>query len=221
MPAAQVDDMCMAEAEIQEIQEVTCQDTTEASGSPSEVSTDLISLAALSPALQLGLKLKRDPYGRDAPRKNTKSEWSPEPLAKYLKGVASQIDANIQNHRLPTAEKLDTFVNRLVLHTHRQLRHAPKKVRHTLNALCARRFQRFWNFSRNEKVRTTTPEELTSTLLGLVEAILSEFATYCSSSADKSHDAAQWLRSKQWPQSSGHYSGSQWGSGASLCLKWM
>lgn len=164
-----------------EMQDAQCygmgDSTTVSSGSPSDVSAqaELTILTAVGPAVQLGLKLKRDPYGRDGPRKcQAKNEWSPEPLAKYLKGVVSQIDTNIQLNRLPTAEKLDAFVNRLVANTHRQLRHAPKKVRHTLNDLCARRFHRFWNFARNEKVRTTTPEELTSALLCIVEALQSE-----------------------------------------------
>jgi len=127
------------------------------------------------PAVQLGLKLARDPYGRDAPRRGeAKSVWSPEPLAKYLTGVASKIYANIQNQKLPSAEKLDAFINRLVSNTHRQLRHAPKKVRDSLKELCARFFSRFWNFVRNEKLRNTTPEELSTALLDIVEALRSE-----------------------------------------------
>jgi len=186
VPVAEVDGMSMPE-----IQMVTTYAGSQTdAGSQSEASVDVTSLAAIGPVAQLGLKLKRDPYGRDAPRNcEAKKEWSPEPLAKYLKGVVGQIDTNIQNHRLPTAEKLDAFVNRLVANTHRQLRHAPKKVRHSLNGLCARRFHRYWNFARNEKVRNTTPEELTSTLLCIVEALLSETVT-------RSTNQCQWVQPK-------------------------
>jgi len=174
VPTAEVDDICM-----EDIQDVGCCGGSTTDGgshsAASEVDADMPILTAVGPAVQLGLKLKPDPIGRDAPqRAEANSEWYPEKLAKYLKGVAYQIDTNIQNHRLPSAEKLDAFVNRLVANTHRQLRHAPKKVRHSLNGLCARRFHRFWNFARNEKVRSTTPEELTSTLLCIVEALYSE-----------------------------------------------
>jgi len=123
-----------------------------------------------------GMPLKRDPYGRDGPRRSeVKSEWTVEPLAKYLKGVASQIDANLQKHGVPTAEKLDAFVHRLVANTHRQTRHAPKKVRHTLQGLFSKRLMKFWNFVRNEKIRTTTPDELKVALLTLIEGLNSEF----------------------------------------------
>jgi len=99
-----------------------------------------------------------------------------EPLAKYLKGVALQIDANLRDERLPTVERLDTFVSKLVSNAHRQLKHAPRKARHTLQAMFSRRFQKFWNFTRNEKVRTTTPEELKWALISLIEHLISEFA---------------------------------------------
>merc|ERR1719369_147206 len=79
---------------------------------------------------------RQDPYGRDGPRhKDARGEWTVEPLAKYLKGVAAQIDLNLQKHGMPAAEKFDAFVSRLVAHAQRQTRHAPKKVRHTLQGL--------------------------------------------------------------------------------------
>jgi hypothetical protein len=149
-------------------------------GSPLEAcaqkaGTDSAPPSSTDPVAHIGVALTQDPYGRDAPRRSlVKAAWSPESLAKYLKGVASQIDSNIQNERLPTAEKLDAFIKRLVSNTHRQLRHAPKKARRSMNELCARVFYRFWNFSRNEKVGNTSPEELTSVLLCIVEALLSE-----------------------------------------------
>lgn len=126
------------------------------------------------------ISFKWDPYGRDVPRRNcevtcTKSEWSVEPLAKYLKRVVQQIDANIETHKLPTADKLDAFVSRLVGNTHRLLKHAPKKMRQTLHGMLTRRFQRFWNYSRNQKVCSTNPEELKSMLTCLIEALVSEF----------------------------------------------
>jgi len=124
-----------------------------------------------------GMPLKRDPYGRDAPRRcEVKAAWSAEPLTKYLKSVVTQITTNLQDKRLPTAEKLETFITRLVANTQRQLKHAPRKVRHALQATFTRLFQKYWNFARNEKVRATTPEELKCTLVSLVEA-LTEFAS--------------------------------------------
>jgi len=124
------------------------------------------------------ISFKWDPYGRDVRRRScdTKTEWSVEPLVKYLKRVAEQIDGNIETHRLPTAEKLDAFAARLIANTHRLLKHAPKKMRQTLLGMLSRRFQRFWNFARNEKVRSTNPEELKSMLTGLIEALVSEFS---------------------------------------------
>jgi len=122
------------------------------------------------------ISFKWDPYGRDVPRfHEQKQEWSVGPLAKYLKRVVQQIDSNIENKRQPTADKLDAFVARLMGNLHRQLKHAPKKHRHTLQGMISKRFQRVWNFGRNEKVRNTTPEELKSIILNLVDNLLSEF----------------------------------------------
>lgn len=98
-----------------------------------------------------------------------------ESVAKYLKGVASQIDANLQKHGVPTAAKLDAFVSRLVANTHRQTKHAPKKVRHTLQGLFSKSLHHFWNFVRNEKIRSTTPEELKVALVCLIDSLNSEF----------------------------------------------
>jgi len=123
-----------------------------------------------------GVSLKWDPFGRDNPRRSqVRNEWSAEPLAKYLKGVVSQIDANLQNHCVPTPEKLDAFVSRLVANAQRQTKHAPKKERHMLQALFAKHFIKFWNFVRNEKVRSTSPEELRTVLLGLIEGLTTDF----------------------------------------------
>jgi len=123
-----------------------------------------------------GMPLKWDPYGRDGPRRSeVKTEWSADPLAKYLRGVVSQIDANLTNHCVPSNDKLDAFVSRLVANTHRQMKHAPKRAKHTLQGMFSRRFLRFWNFVRNEKVRTTTPEELKGALVSLIEGLTTEF----------------------------------------------
>jgi hypothetical protein len=120
---------------------------------------------------------KWDPYGRDVPKQTceVKVEWSVEPLVKYLKKTAMQIEANIETHRLPTAEKLNAFITRLIANTQRLLKHAPKDLRSRLQLMLSRRFQRFWNFSRNEKVRSTNPEELKSVMTSLIEMLMLEF----------------------------------------------
>lgn len=133
-----------------------------------------------SGAPRIGMPLKRDPYGRDGSssmrRLETESGWSVKPLAEYLKGVAMQIDTNLRDECLPSAERLETFVSRLVAHTKKQLRHAPKKDRNTLQALFTSRFQKFWDFTQNQKVRSTSPEELKWALVTLVENLFAEFA---------------------------------------------
>lgn len=124
-----------------------------------------------------GMPLTNDPLGRDGSRRpGARDVWSVEPLAKYLKGVAMQIDANLRNERLPTSERLDSYVSKLVSNSRRKLQHAPRKVRHVLQTMFSRRFQKFWNFTRNEKVRSTTPEELKWVLITLVEQLVSDFA---------------------------------------------
>jgi hypothetical protein len=136
------------------------------------------SLAA--PDAQLGLTFKLDPLGRDAPRADiskSKNTWSVEPLAKYLKSVTQIVESNINKKRLPTEEKLDAFVAKLVTEVHRQVRHAPKKVRPNLTRLCACRFDRFHDFKSNQRVVTPSPEELKIALTTLVEALLAEFMT--------------------------------------------
>lgn len=125
----------------------------------------------------VGVAIKWDPCGRDGPRRcepKVSKEWSAESLAKYIKSVAAQIEANVQNSCLPTVEKLDAFVFRLVANTHRLMRHAPKKARHTLQSLFSLRFQRFWNFMHNEKVSATTPEELIAGLTSVIEGLVSD-----------------------------------------------
>lgn len=124
-----------------------------------------------------GKPSKKDPFGRDNPdrRQAGPGEWSAEPLAKFLQGIVSQIDTNLQNHSVPTSEKLDTFVSRLIANAHRQMKHAPKKIRKLLQEAFARRFQKVWNFVRNEKVRSISPEELRAALISLIETLTSEF----------------------------------------------
>jgi len=140
---------------------------------------------------RLGMPLTRDPFGRDADSGGSSSSkrskfscrtgvssagWSVEPLAKYLKGVAERIDTNLREECVPSAERLEVFVSRLVSHTQKQLKNAPRKDRHTLEKLFSNRFQTFWDVTRNQKVRATTPEELKWALVSLVENLFSEFA---------------------------------------------
>jgi len=136
---------------------------------------DAVPVPTLTVDTRPGIPLKWDPYGRDGPRRcEVKCEWSVEPLAKYLKGVASKIDTNVQNHCIPTNEKLDSFVSRLVANTHRQIKHAPKKLRHSLQSMFSTRFRKFWDFVRNEKVKTATPEELKGALISVIEALTAD-----------------------------------------------
>lgn len=129
------------------------------------------------PRAQPGALMQADPFGRDVPRPRhgqLKADWSVEPLIKYIKKVLKTIDANLRDKRLPTTEKLDAFVSRLVRQTSRIVERAPKKVRSHLRAVISRSFNRFWNFVRNEKVRVPTPEELHRALSQLV-GVLAEF----------------------------------------------
>mmetsp|Transcript_54228 Transcript_54228/g.100225 ORF Transcript_54228/g.100225 Transcript_54228/m.100225 type:complete len:357 (-) Transcript_54228:177-1247(-) len=122
------------------------------------------------------IKFKWDPYGRDLRRTEPKIDaWSIQPLAKYLEGVRSQIDSNLQNGIIPSADKLDKFVERLIRNIHGQLRSAPKKSPKSkaLQGLFAHHFP-FWNFKGNKKVRTPLPEELKGALTGLIDALLSD-----------------------------------------------
>mmetsp|Transcript_3053 Transcript_3053/g.7820 ORF Transcript_3053/g.7820 Transcript_3053/m.7820 type:complete len:349 (+) Transcript_3053:145-1191(+) len=122
------------------------------------------------------IKFKWDPYGRDLRRTEPKIDaWSITPLAKYLEGVRSQIDSNLQNGIIPSADKLDKFVERLIRNIHGQMRSAPKKSLKSkaLQGLFAHHFP-FWNFTGNKKVRTPSPEELKGALTGLIDALLSD-----------------------------------------------
>lgn len=121
---------------------------------------------------QPGALMKADPFGRDVPRHGqVKADWSVEPLIKYLKKVLKTVDTNLRDKRLPTTEKLDAFVSRLVRQTSRIVERAPKKVRSNLRAVISRSFNRFWNFVRNEKVRVPTPEELHRALSQLIDSL--------------------------------------------------
>lgn len=148
------------------------------------------------------ISFKWDPYGRDMPRRNceVKSEWSVEPLAKHLKKVVSQIESNIETDRIPSAEKLDAFVQRLVANTQRLLKHAPRKMRTTLQSLFTCRFKRFWNFARNEKVRSTTPEELKGMLTALIDTLVSEFGVRSDAVQELSRLHAQHHHRNHRPQ---------------------
>eukprot|EP00929_Paragymnodinium_shiwhaense_P098604 TRINITY_DN60089_c1_g1_i1.p2 TRINITY_DN60089_c1_g1~~TRINITY_DN60089_c1_g1_i1.p2 ORF type:complete len:449 (-),score=93.94 TRINITY_DN60089_c1_g1_i1:169-1515(-) len=120
-----------------------------------------------------------DPCGRDGPRRSTRpkdSEWSAEPLAKYIKSVAAQIEANLQNHFPISTENFDKYVFRVVANTHRQMRHAPRKAKHSLEGLFSKRLEKFWHFMHNKKLKATTPEELRLALCSIVEALVTEFS---------------------------------------------
>merc|ERR1712228_12873 len=94
-----------------------------------------------------------------------------EPVVAYITSVVSQIDSNLQSNCLPTDDKLDAFVSRLVTRLRQQLKHAPKKVFRSLEGLFNRKFKEFWNFQGNRKTRRTTPEELRVTLVVLAEIL--------------------------------------------------
>lgn len=116
-----------------------------------------------------GTLLKWDPYGRDGPRKyEPPKEWSVEPLAKYIRGVVRQIESNMQNHGVPTAEMMEKFVTRLMVATQRQVKRAPKGKRKALQVLMQRRL-------RQGQPWATNPEELKVTLSYLIEDLYREF----------------------------------------------
>jgi len=155
-----------------------------------------------------GMLLTSDPLGRDGSRRPVdRAAWSPEPLAKYLKGVTLQIDTNLRNERLPTAERLDRFVSKVVSNARRKLHHAPRKDRHLLQTLFSRRFQKFWNFTRNEKVRSTNPEELKWVLVTLLEQLVSEFAVNPDTLAQPKGVHSLELQCRQLPRASDVWSG--------------
>lgn len=126
---------------------------------------------------QMGALLKRDPFVRDGPcrRDPPTKEWTVEPLVKYLRGVVQQIEQNIQNHCVPTADKLDTYVSRLLVNTQRHVKRAPKTRRHSLQVLLSRR-----NFVRHDGQRATTPEELKTALNSVIEDLLRDTNSGCS-----------------------------------------
>jgi len=161
------------------------EDTTSTNGlrtqPPSNTSEDTRSPNTGTPSKDLilpGKPLRRDPYGRDQPRHSDKgkSPWSVDSLFKYLNKVQLQIDKNLADEHLPTNDKLDNFIGRLIHHTNRQLERAPKKARRSLQATC-RRLMPFWNFAQNRKVRSTCPEELRDAIARLIEAAQSEFSS--------------------------------------------
>jgi len=155
---------CAVDEGSQQMTPSTCESMPEPMAVGQEVSPDA------RPGVSVGMPLKWDPFGRDGTRRpEVKNEWSPDRLATYLRGVAMKIDTNLRDGRLPTAEQFDTFVFELVRNSQRQLKNSPKKVRHRLQTMFALRFKKFWDFARNEKVRSITAEELKWILTGLVE----------------------------------------------------
>jgi len=129
-----------------------------------------------------GVGLKWDPFGRDrrplelkGKKSHEKQDWSPEPLVKYLQGVVAQIDANLQNHCVPTSDKLDAFVSRLASNMHRRTKHAPKNAKNLLHSMFKKSFRKIWNFVRNEKVSATTAPELKAALQGVIDNVAADF----------------------------------------------
>jgi len=118
-------------------------------------------------------KFRRSQHGCDALCRRGEPparEWSAAPLVNYLRGVVHQIEHNLQHHCVPTAEKLDAFVSRLLAITQRHARRAPKKRRQALQALLSRK-----SFARHGSSRATTPEELKAALNYLIEDLLRDF----------------------------------------------
>merc|ERR1712032_1329895 len=107
--------------------------------------------------------------------KGDKGEWSAERLANYLRKFTQQIDVHVCARQIPTTDRLDAYISRLVKNIQRHLKHAPKNERHSLNTFCSKRFQAFWNFNRNEKVRTTTPENLRAVLVSVIDHLVSDY----------------------------------------------
>jgi len=127
-----------------------------------------------------GAGLKWDPFGRDrrpleGKKSHEKQEWSPEPLVKYLQSVVAQIDANLQNHCVPTSDKLDAFVSRLASNMQRRTKHAPKSAKHLLHSMFKKSFRKIWNFVRNEKVSATGAPELKAALQGVIDNVAADF----------------------------------------------
>lgn len=143
---------------------------------PSEVGATANNLV-LAEEVTPGLQLKRDPFGRDGAHRSDKPCASVNQLSKYVKDVAQQVDTNLRDGRMPTVEKLDAFVSRLVGHLQQHLKQVPRRARLPLEAQITKKFQKFWNFQRNEKVKASnniSVEELNKALICLVEALESD-----------------------------------------------
>eukprot|EP00403_Amphidinium_massartii_P014347 CAMPEP_0178425148 /NCGR_PEP_ID=MMETSP0689_2-20121128/28574_1 /TAXON_ID=160604 /ORGANISM="Amphidinium massartii, Strain CS-259" /LENGTH=348 /DNA_ID=CAMNT_0020046803 /DNA_START=107 /DNA_END=1153 /DNA_ORIENTATION=- len=153
----------------------SCSTTTELAMAGSTTTTT--TTTEVETRIEAPIALKWDPYGRDIRRCDAKIEaCSVQPLTKYLEGVRTQIDSNLQNGIIPSNEKLDKFVDRLVKNLNGQLKSAPHKShkRKALQGLFVQHFKRFWKFRTNEKVRTPNPEELKGALTGLIDSLGSD-----------------------------------------------
>lgn len=122
---------------------------------------------------------RRERHGRDGPPRHTWGPdfraWTAAPLVRYLKRVALQIDSNVRNKSMPTTDRLDAFVSKLIDQSKRQLRSAPKKVRPMLQQHFVQQFQYYWDFLQNTKVNDITPEELKWSLISLIETLITAF----------------------------------------------
>ncbi|CAK0866338.1 unnamed protein product, partial [Prorocentrum cordatum] len=122
---------------------------------------------------------RRERHGRDGPPRHTWGPdfraWTATPLVRYLKRVALQIDSNVKNKSMPTTDRLDAFVSKLIDQSKRQLRSAPKRVRPMLQHHFVQQFQYYWDFLQNTKVKDITPEELKWSLISLIETLIASF----------------------------------------------
>lgn len=118
----------------------------------------------------------KDPYGRHPP-KAKEDAWSVEPLAKIMKGAVSQIDGNLQKYGMPSPEKLDSFISRLVSKTKESTNMAPKDAQRNIRRTFASCMQPFWDVAHNQKIKDATPDELKVAISHLIEHVNSEFST--------------------------------------------
>lgn len=123
---------------------------------------------------------KSDPFGRDSSKYvgPKKDEWSLAPLANYMDTITAKIDDNIAKDMPFTDAKFDSFVSRVVSTIRRRTQHAPREMRRRISAILDKKFRKFWNVQRNQKVKNTTPQELKIALVSVIEAFQSEFAMY-------------------------------------------
>lgn len=110
---------------------------------------------------------RRDGFSRGSHIK--KGKWTIKPLYKYLESVINYINDQQNKKKSPGTEEWDKLVEKLVDNTQKLLKNAPNKERAHLQSQFSQRFQAFWNFESNVKVKTNTPEDLKGVLLDMVD----------------------------------------------------